>query len=183
MGWASQVMIMCDDKCAGRCSGLFIWSALVQATTGLVLLELSYIHILLANSHQKFSSRNLSICLFNPPDSSQKQRWWCELPLAWCLCSPRGGCVILLVLSEPLTLLLQLLWGRRSTTTQHMSFGHAVELDTDITQLSVGWVVPFLINLRASLLVLAFLSAEQAFSRHFPYYPDLFHPHPMIMCV
>lgn len=86
-------------------------------------------------------------------------------------------------LSEPLPLLLHLIWGRRSTVTQHMSFGRATKLDSGITQFSVALVVPFLINLRASLLALALLSAEQAFSWHSPHYPDLFHSHPVIMCV
>jgi len=64
-----------------------------------------------------------------------------------------------------------------------MSFRPAMELDSGITHFSVALVVPFLINLRALLLVLALLSAEQAFLWHFPHHPDLFHSHPVIMCV
>lgn len=173
-----MINVQVDDQ-----ENVFWPSCLVQAARELVLLGLSYMHILLANSQQKFSRRSLSTCLSNPRGSSQEQRRWCELPLARCLCSPRRGCVAPLVLSEPLPLLLHPLWGRRSATTQHVSFGHVVQLDTDIMQLSVTSVVPFLINLRASLLALASLSAEQAFSWHFPPYPDLFHSHPVIMCV
>lgn len=93
MDRASQVMSTCDHKCVGRWPGeavMIILSDLLCSRQPQTrdFLNWSYIYIFLPNSQQKISSRNLSICLFNPSDSSQKQRRWCKLALARCFCSP-----------------------------------------------------------------------------------------------
>lgn len=178
MGRAAKVMSTRNHKCVGRWPGAavtiilsdLLWSR--QPRAGDVL-NRSYIYIFLANSQQNLAympfqpkSRDdaASEPLLGPVPSHAEAVWHLSpslsLPYFCCFFSEAGG-----------------------TATHHVSFGCATDLDGGITPFSVALAVPFLINLRASLLALVLLSVEQAFSWHFPHYTDLFHSHTVIVCV
>lgn len=180
MDRASKVISTRNHKCVGRWPGVavtiilsdLLWSR--QPRAGDVL-NRSYVYICLANSQQD---------LFYMPFQPKSRDNDASEPLLGACALPCRGCVTPLapLWASPTSAASSLRRGG-GTATQHVSFGRATDLDGGITPFSVALAVPFLINLRASLLALVLLSVEQAFSWHFPHYTDLFHSHTVIVCV